>query len=181
MIDPVIVMLLSSCAAALFAAAALHKLAVHDQFRAALVAYDILPGRTLGVASYILPVCELLIAISLLIEASRAMAIGIAVFTLSVYALAIAVNLRRGRRYIDCGCAGFGARRAIAPWMVVRNLVLSLLLALFDVAPWSARPLYWIDAVTVAGGVVIIACLYLAAEELLGRLPPVMRAGAAAE
>jgi hypothetical protein len=175
-IDFAIVLILSSGTAVLFGAAALHKLAAHHQFRAALVAYDILPARMVGTARYLLPLCELLIATGLLTTAARAMAIGFAACILFVYAVAIAVNLRRDRRYIDCGCAGFGKRRPIAPWMVVRNLSLALLLVCFDIAHWSARPLHWIDAVTVVGGVVIIAFLYLTAEELLGRAPQMLPA-----
>jgi hypothetical protein len=174
-IDPAIGLLLSACTAALFASAALHKGAALQEFKTALLAYEILPPRIVGVASYILPLCELLIAISLGIGALRARAILAAAFMLLGYALAIAVNLRRERRSIDCGCAGFGERRPIAPWMVVRNLSLAMLLVTFGVFPWSARTLHWTDAVTVAAGAVIVAFLYLAAEELLGRLPHLMR------
>jgi Methylamine utilisation protein MauE len=179
-IDPAVVLLLSACAAALFGIAALHKFAALQEFKTALLAYDILPVRIVGVATYILPVCELLIAISLWIEAFRARATIATAFMLLAYALAIAVNLKRERRYIDCGCAGFGERRPIAPWMVLRNVALALLLITFDVFPWSARALHWTDAVTVAGGALIIAFLYLAVEELLGHLPHVMRTAGAA-
>jgi hypothetical protein len=180
MIDPAIALIVSAAIAVLFASAALQKFAAHAEFKAALVAYDILPSGALGVASYIVPVCELLIAVGLVLAAARAVAIGVAASILSVYALAIAVNLGRGRRYIDCGCGGFGKRRLIAPWMVARNLGLSLLLVLCDVVPGSARPLHWMDAVTVAGAVVVISFLYVALEELLGRPPRLARAGAPA-
>jgi hypothetical protein len=170
-IDPAIVLLVSIAIALLFAGAALHKLAVHAEFQAALAAYDILPSGAVGIASYLLPVCELVIAVSLVFAAARAVALGLAASALCVYAMAIAVNLRRGRRYIDCGCGGFGKRRPIAPWMLARNLGLALLLVLCDAFPAAARPLYWLDAVTVAGAVVIAAFLYLALEELLGRPP----------
>jgi methylamine utilization protein MauE len=179
-IDPAVVLLLSVCSAALFGSAALHKLAALQEFESALRGYEILPGRIVGAVSYILPLCELLIATSLCIEALRARATAAAALMLVAYALAIAVNLRRKRRYIDCGCAGFGERRAIAAWMVVRNLAFALLLMAFDVLPWSARALHWTDVVTVAGGALIIAFLYLTAEELLGRLPHVMRTAGAA-
>jgi Methylamine utilisation protein MauE len=180
MIDPVIALIVSTAIAVLFASAALSKLAARAEFKAALAAYDILPSGALGMASYIVPVCELLIVAGLVPPATRAVAIGLAASILSGYALAIAVNLRRGRRYIDCGCGGFGKRRPIAPWMVARNLSLSLLLVLCDVVPDSVRPLHWMDAVTVLGAVVIISFLYLALEELLGRPPHLARAGAPA-
>jgi Methylamine utilisation protein MauE len=180
-IDPAVVLLLCACTAVLFGTAAIHKFTALEQFKTALLAYNILPLRIVGGASYILPACEFLMAVSLCIEASRPWAIVVVAFMLSGYAQVIAVNLRRGRRYIDCGCAGFGKRRAIASWMVVRNLALALLLILVDVLPWSARPYRWIDIVTVAGGALIIAFLCLTAEELLGRLADGMRAGVGAK
>jgi hypothetical protein len=179
-IDPAVVLLLSTCSAALFGSAALHKLAALQEFKTALRGYEILPGHIVGAVSYVLPLCESLIAISLCLEALRARAIVAAAFMLLTYALAIAVNLKRKRRYIDCGCAGFGERRPIAPWMVVRNLACALLLIAFDVLPWSARALRWTDVVTVGGGTLIIAFLYLTAQELLGRLPHLMRTAGAA-
>jgi hypothetical protein len=180
-IDPAVVLLLSACTSLLFGTAAIHKLAAIEEFKAALLAYDILPAGIVRLVSYIVPVGELLAAIGLCIGPLRAWAIVIAALVLSLYALAIGVNLRRGRRYIDCGCVGFGNRRSIAPWMVVRNFALALVLVSFDLLSWSVRPFRWIDVVTIAGGALIIVFLYLAAEQLLGRQTYVMRAEAAAK
>lgn len=171
MIDPAIVLLLSACAAALFASAALHKFIALRAFQAALLAYDILPVRAVAIAGCIVPLGELLIASVLCSSALRSQALLAAAFMLVGYGLAISVNLRRGRRFIDCGCVGFAERRSIAPWMVARNLLFALVLVGCAVIPWSARNLRGTDAVTIIGGLVSIACLYLAAEELLGRVP----------
>ena len=72
---------------------------------------------------------------------------------LAAYGAAIGVNLARGRRHIDCGCVGPAARRPIGGWLVARNGVL----AAPSRSPGSragrrARPLVWVDALTVVGG-----------------------------
>ena len=52
------------------------------------------------------------------------LAAGIAALLLGLYAAGIVVNLRRGRRHIDCGC-GVGSRaQPISAGLVVRNTVL---------------------------------------------------------
>lgn len=177
MIDPAVRLLVSVCGAALFATAAIHKLLGLGQFKAALQAYDILSAHLIGMATVLLPLTELLLAFGLCVAPLRSASLVAAALLLGAYALAIAINLRRGRRYIDCGCLGFGERRPIVAWMVTRNLTLALLFACVAALPESVRILQWLDALTVAGGVVISALLYVAAEELFAHLPHLKRSG----
>ena len=46
---------------------------------------------------------------------------------LCIYMAAIAVNLLRGRRNIDCGCGGPAQKQTISEWMIARNGILLLL------------------------------------------------------
>ena len=64
-----------------------------------------------------------------------------AAFLLTLYGLAIAINLGRGREAIDCGCHGFSGRQRIAGWMVVRNLLLATLAALLAALTHLPEPL----------------------------------------
>src|SRR5262249_14927936 len=66
---------------------------------------------------------------------------------LGLYAAAIAVNLARGRRHLDCGCTGPALRRPISGWLVLRNLVL-VAIAPADLAPLATPPLGGIDRLT---------------------------------
>ena len=43
---------------------------------------------------------------------------------LAIYTGAIASNLARGRREIDCGCFASSARVPLSPWLIARNLIL---------------------------------------------------------
>jgi hypothetical protein len=48
---------------------------------------------------------------------------------LLLFALAMGVNLRRGRRHIDCGCFQSALRQTLSWTLVARNVVLASLMA----------------------------------------------------
>lgn len=171
MIDPAPAVLIVAAAALLFGSAAWHKLRAPAEFAAALEAYRLLPGRLLAPMAVLLPLAELATAAGILWPVTRASAAIVGALLLLAYAAGIFINLRRGRRDIDCGCAGFGQRRAIAPWMVWRNLALALTLLLV-LLPVGTRALDWTDALTVAAALAAGSLLYLAADLLLGQLAP---------
>ncbi|HYB64398.1 MAG TPA: MauE/DoxX family redox-associated membrane protein [Steroidobacteraceae bacterium] len=167
MLDPAVGVLLLACCVLLFASAALHKLRDLAHFTEVLRAYRVLPEGAVRLAPLV-PLAELTVAAGLLPAATRYGA-GLGGAGLLVgYAAAIAVNLGRGRRDLACGCGGPDDARPIAPWMVVRNLVLALLLAI-TLLPWKTRPLLPVDALTAAGGAAVATLLYASLDQLLGR------------
>ncbi len=166
MLDPVFVLTLCLLLAVLFGHAAWGKLTARQDFAAVLAAYDLAPAALNGVLSVALPVGEALISAGLLVHSLRPYAGAAAAVLFVVYGTAIAVNLGRGRRDLDCGCAGPGERRPIAGWMVWRNGVLALASALVALGG-TDRPLVIADALTVLGAVTGFALLYLALDRLL--------------
>ena len=167
MLDPAVGVLLLACCALLFASAALHKLRDLAHFTELLRAYRVLPEGAVRLAPLV-PLAELMVAAGLVPGATRFGA-GLGGAALLVgYACAIAVNLGRGRRDLACGCGGPDDARPIAPWMVVRNLMLALLLAT-TLVPWNARPLLPVDALTVGGGAAVATLIYVSLDQLLGR------------
>jgi hypothetical protein len=163
-IDPAIGLLIVAGAALLFARAAVHKLRDLAQFEQILAAYRVLPAGT-GAASRLLPLLELAVAAGLMVPASRLPASVAALLLLLIYALAIAINLLRGRRDISCGCGGPRDRTRIAPWMVARNVVIAVALAL-TLLPWGGRDLVFTDAVTLSFGLVTLALVHQCVEQL---------------
>jgi len=156
---------------ALLLSAARAKWRAPAEFLAVVVNYRVLPGPLAGVAALALPACEATLALLLLFTPTRrAAALGGALLLL-VYAGAISINLWRGRRDLDCGCAGPAERRPIAAWMVWRNVILASMAAAIAL-PWQARALSWADAITVVGGVTTLAILYAALDRLLGEVLP---------
>jgi hypothetical protein len=157
--------------ALLFAHAALGKWRAIAAFCAVLANYRLFPASLNAALGVLVPAAESAVALLILPAATRPWAAGAGSTLLLAYAAAIAANLRRGRYDLDCGCAGPLDRRPIAAWMVWRNVALAALLAA-SVPPWSARPLGWIDAITVGGGLITLALLYAALDRLLGQVMP---------
>ena len=168
MLDPAVGVLLLVCLALLFASASLHKLGDPGHFAEVLRAYQVLPEGAVRLAPLV-PLAELSVAAGLLPFATRFGAGLGGAGLLVAYAAAIAVNLRRGRRDLACGCGGPDDARPIAPWMVARNLMLALGLLAITLVPWKTRPLLPVDALTVGGGVVVATLLYVSLDQLLGR------------
>jgi methylamine utilization protein MauE len=169
MLDPAIGLLLAAAIALLFAGASAHKLRDLKRFDEIFSAYGLLTGVARLRLSWSVPVLELAVAGGLLFDESRPYAAAVGIVLLLTYAAAIAVNLKRGRRDLACGCGGPDERRPIAPWMVWRNILLALGLA-GTFAPWTTRPLNLTDAVTVVFGLLTLALIYLCVDQLMGYL-----------
>jgi hypothetical protein len=170
MLDPAIGALIVGLFVLLFASAAVQKLRAPARFAEVFAAYRVLPSW-LARLSLLVPALELLVAAGLLVQTARAVAAGAGAALLVVYAAAVGVNLRRGRLDLACGCGGPNERRPIAPWMVVRNLLLAAVLTVAE-RPWLPRALESADLLTVGGGVAIAALLYLSLDRLLTRVGP---------
>jgi hypothetical protein len=87
---------------------------------------------------------------------------------LTIYALAMSINLKRGRIYIDCGC-GFGPSdkdQALSSSLVSRNILLIGLVTLSFV-PATERDLQIPDYVVVFATVLIAGLLYAGAGQLI--------------
>jgi hypothetical protein len=167
MLDPAIGILTIAAIALLFASAGVHKLRDIRRFDEIFTAYGVLPLLTRMHLSRLVPVLEVGVATGVLVDSCRPYAVAVGVILLLAYAAAIAVNLRRGRRDLACGCGGPDERRPIAAWMVWRNVFIALVLAGM-LTPWTSRPLTFTDGVTIAFGLLTIALIYLCIDQLLG-------------
>jgi hypothetical protein len=165
-IDPVVSLLAIAALALLLASAAIAKLRDLPRFASVIAAYDVLPQPPARIVAVGLPFIELGIALGLLVTQVRWVAAGAAGGLLFIYGAAIGLNLARGRRDLDCGCEGFGQRRPIAGWMLVRNALLIGIAAL-AVAPQAPRSLVPTDLLTLCGGLAAFVLIYFAADALL--------------
>jgi hypothetical protein len=157
--------------ALLFAHAALGKWRSIAGFGAVLANYRLFPAPLATALGILVPAAESAVALLILMAATRPWAAAAGSVLLLAYAAAIAINLRRGRYDLDCGCAGPADRRPIAGWMIWRNAVLAAVLAA-TALPWTARSLGWTDAITVGGGLTVLTVLYMALDRLLGQVMP---------
>lgn len=155
MIDPLVTIVIATSLALLFLLAARHKISAHRRFEAQLAAYRILPEPMVSPVARVLPWIEIAVAISLLFAITRPLGAVVAAALLSLYAMAMAINLSRGRSQIDCGCGD--TPQALSGLLLLRNVVLTSG-ALFLLAPVATRPLGSLD--------MLFAVLFVAACSL---------------
>ena len=170
--DPVVDATVRAGLALLFLAAAAHKLRDPARFRATVADYRLLPDVLVPLGAAFLIVAEPVVVAAL--AGARWWGLAGAAALLALYAAAIGVNLVRGRRHLDCGCAGPALRRPISGWLVVRNLAL-VTVALADLAPAQVRSLVWIDGLTVVAATAALAACWAATDRLVALAPDLAR------
>lgn len=171
MIDPAIAHLIILDIAALLTWSALQKFSAQREFLDVVRAYRVLPETASRAAARLIPAVELAVAAAILAPPSRRAAGLTAAALLLLYGGAMAVNLARGRRDLDCGCSLASGRRLIAAWMPVRNAMIACAAGAVSL-PWIQRPLGVLDWVTVVAGASASALLYASVDALLGRVVP---------
>ena len=108
-----------------FLGAVLHKFFDLTEFQGFVADYQLLPDRLVKLATNALVVGEAGAVVLLLWPAGRAAGLSIAAGLLALYALAVGINIRRGRTEVECGCGG--APQRLSVYLVWRNLLLILL------------------------------------------------------
>lgn len=152
--------------AAMFATAALHKLRDPRRFAETLRNYRTLPEAAAPPAAAALVVGELAVAAALVLPTPVALGATGALSLLAVYSAAVGVNLARGRRDIDCGCLGPGHRQPLSEWLLLRNGMAAVAAAAL-LLPETARPLGWIDTLSLAAALASLSLLWVAGNQLL--------------
>jgi hypothetical protein len=172
--DPIFVIAAAITVAVILASAATHKLRAPARFASQLENYQLLPQALVRPVARILPWLEAVLAFTLLVPMARHFAALGAAALLASYALAIAINLWRGRRDIDCGCAGPQQDQPIRPLLLARNAVLVSLALLASLAPLS-RDLGLFDAFVVIAASAVALLIYAAADGLLANSPRLLK------
>ena len=172
-LDPAIETTLRAALALLFAAAALHKLRDSAAFRAVVDDYRALPPPLGRAAAALLPWIEVAAAAALAAPFSgslRAAGPLLGAALLAVYTGAIALNLARGRRHLDCGCLGPSLRQPLSAALLARNVVL-VGAAFACLLPPAPRSLHALDAFTVVAAALALALFWSGAHRALANAP----------
>jgi hypothetical protein len=168
--DPALQVALRLSLAAMFTAAALHKLQAPATFAATLRNYRILPDATTTAAAAALIGAELATATVLLaVPASSGGAVA-ALVLMALYSSAIALALGRGLRDIDCGCLGPGHRQPLSEWLLARNAAVAAGAALL-LTPAGARALGWLDGFSAIAFTAALTLVWSAGNRLLQTAP----------
>jgi len=170
-LDPALVLVAALVLAAIFGPAGLAKLVARDAFAGVVDNYRLLPAQFVTPTALVLPCVEIAVSVGLLFPATRPGAALVATALLLLFAAAMAINLLRGRRDIDCGCAIGRLRERICWPLVARNLLLVFGAVLLAAGRPTDRPLQWLDLVSVAATLACILLLHAAAGRLFGLAP----------
>lgn len=171
MLDPLLNHTAALLLAAIFAIAAWGKRAAPDEFEGVVANYRLLPRAIVPVFARSLPWTEAVAALLLVVPGSRPLGAALAALLLTAFAGAMAINIRRGRREIDCGCFRSTHRQHLSWPLVARNGVLAAF-ALALIAPASERVLNWFDWLQVLSAVPALLLIYLAASGVFLPRPP---------
>lgn len=167
--DPIVPVFASLFLALVLAAAAIPKIRNPDEFLGVVTNYRLLPSFMVAPFAKLLPWLELGSAIALLVPPAREVAAWVAAGLFMMFALALAINVGRGRTHIDCGCV----RR---PTSVSRIGMFHVMraLALAAVSLYTANVAINLSAVTIesvlmgAAAAVMFAMIYLSADLIVG-------------
>ena len=178
MIDPLLLRIISLGFALLFLIGAVHKFSNREHFRASFEAYEIIPTSLSALVARIIPPLELLLGVGWLVFGLFAIEFKLVTFfsvgLLVSYALAIGINLKRGRNYIDCGCtfphsntsnADSGSQQ-ISLGLFYRNVLL-IIMAVICTIPGSDRSLQLVDVFGLFFSVVALILLYGTFNQIL--------------
>jgi len=144
-----------------FLTAAYGKLRHWIPFQGVVANYRLLPDAMVAPAAYLIPPVELLLGATLLRGLAFPWPELSAAALLLLFALAMGINLRRGRRYIDCGCFQSALKQTLSWALVMRNVVLALLMG---VALLSKDPPH--DLLALVNGYLAGAVLFIILQTL---------------
>ena len=155
----------------LMAAAGVAKLRHLQDHARALDAYALLPA---GAGRWLVPVlgiAELAAAAAIWPRGTRVAAVVLMLALLVLYSAAIAINLVRGRRDIECGCGGAATHVPLSGWLFARNAALmAAALAVYAVPHALAlAAASWRAALAALAVATLLVLLYNGANFLLSR------------
>ncbi|MEX2517374.1 MAG: MauE/DoxX family redox-associated membrane protein [Gammaproteobacteria bacterium] len=171
MVEPMATAFAVTLLVVVFLAASVNKLRSLEIFEGVVYNFRLLPETLVKPVAYSLPFVEMAVAATLIVPATRSYSSWTAVILLGVFTLAVAINLLRGRREIDCGCFSPGhkssdLKQTLSWWLVLRNMVLAGL-ALWVAAAPAVAPvgtgLEWLLGMVTA---IIVAIFYVTAARL---------------
>ncbi len=162
-VHPVFVIVAAGTLVCVFARAMAHKVSDFSWFAHTLKGYKLLPEALAQPVAVALIAAEALIIVGLIVPPLRVFAALLAAVLLVLYAVAIALNLLRGNRRIDCGCGGAG--QGLSWFLVIRNAVL-VVIALVAAATPIAVPLDLLAWISVVTGIASLMLVVAGAEQL---------------
>lgn len=147
------------------------KLRYRSEHARAVEAYALLPAGAGRWAAPLLGALEAAAGAGVWLPGVRARAALLMLVLLALYTAAVAINLLRGRRDIDCGCAGAAARVRLGGAVLARNAALVLAALAVCARPAALALAFgaWRSALAALAVATLLVLLYNGANFLLSR------------
>lgn len=166
--DPLVTIFLRSFLALLFAGAAYSKLRHKEEFEGVVRNFRLMPEWMASPIAALLPWIEIAVAIGLLVDPALPYAAVAAGGLLVLFAVAIGINVARGRKAIDCGCFRTGYKQSLSWLLAFRNIVLASGALVLAMLTEGTRTATIVDLTTGAMAAGVTMLLYLTAGLLRG-------------
>lgn len=166
--DPIVPVFASLLLALILAAAAVPKIRNPDEFQGVVDNYRLLPSFMVAPFAKLLPWLELGSAIALLVPPAREVAAWVAAGLFMMFALALAINVGRGRTHIDCGCVRRPTEASrIGMFHVMRALALAAVSLFAANVSIDLSALTFGSVLMGVAAAAMFAMLYLAADVIV--------------
>jgi hypothetical protein len=164
-LDPSISIAARILVAGVFGAALVGKLRHREEWLGIVANFRLVPERLGRCVAWLILSLEALVVAALVSGVGLRGGTLVAIVLFACFAVAIAINLARGRKHIDCGCFQSALRQPLSAALIVRNLLLiAASLPLLAGAAVSPSVLQLIDGV---GTGLAMFTLYLAFGQLV--------------
>lgn len=155
--------------ALVMASAALPKIRNADEFQGVVANYKLLPGFMVMPFARLLPWLELAAAIALLVPYARELGALAAAGLFMMFAIALAINVGRGRTHIDCGCVRRPTTASrIGMFHVMRALALAALSLFAANIPLNMSVMTFESVLMGLAAAGMFVMLYLATDLMVG-------------
>ncbi|MNC26929.1 Methylamine utilization protein MauE [compost metagenome] len=130
--------------AVMFLTSFLEKIRNYNLHLFILKDYKIIPHKLVNLFGALDVIAQILIALSFILGVWIYAGYVTSSILLFTYAIAISINLLRGRNNISCGCGGLVGNHQISWWLVFRNLLIVSMLILLCYLPNELGNSYYI-------------------------------------
>lgn len=165
-LDPVYSLTIAILIAFVFAAAGIHKTLNFSHHAGVVADYRVVPALVVPLLAPLIIVLEFAVVVLVLIPETRSAGVILTASLLSIYIFSIALNLVRGRTFIDCGCSWGSQGHQISAWLIVRNLLM-VIVTLIAILPVADRSLQLLDWVLAAFAGTAMIAIYLIGDLLI--------------
>jgi uncharacterized membrane protein YphA (DoxX/SURF4 family) len=153
---PEVALAVRTLVALIFLTAAYGKLRHWTVFQGVIANYRLLPELLVAPVAYLLPPVEAVLGAALLLGLGSPWSEGVAASLLLLFAVAMGINIGRGRRHIDCGCFQSALKQSLSWKLVMRNVLLSLLLGVAALSGGLPRDLFMLVNGLLVGTVLFV-------------------------